>query len=308
MVVSVLDTLTSVIAGCVVFSVLGTMALDLGVTVPEVVSAGPGLAFVAYPEALSRLPLPQLWSALFFFMIFLLGVDSEFATVECIIGALADEITVVNKHKTKFTILIGIVFFLLGLPMVTHGGPYVFEIINEHGSAKPFLITAIFEVFGIMWVYGFDQFAFDINYMLNRKMGWYWKLTWKYTAPFLLAFIAIYSFVNNKPLSYGDNYVFPVWAQALGWSITIFFIGQIPLWAIVTVMRQQKVSDVLEKVNESAKPLDSWGPRNPTTREHWLEQRRAAFDSIQVIQMTSLGVTHDGHRISAPTMPNIAKY
>nr|KAG5708016.1 hypothetical protein BaRGS_025154 [Batillaria attramentaria] len=67
----------SIYGGFAIFSVLGYMAHQSGVPVEEVVSSGPGLAYIVYPEAISLMPLPQLWAVLFFIMIFTIAIDSQ---------------------------------------------------------------------------------------------------------------------------------------------------------------------------------------------------------------------------------------
>lgn len=57
-IVTIVDTAISIISGLVVFSVLGVMSYELKVDINKVVRKGPGLVFVAYPEALSP-PLPS---------------------------------------------------------------------------------------------------------------------------------------------------------------------------------------------------------------------------------------------------------
>lgn len=54
------------------------------------VSEGPGLAFIVFTEAIIHMPLPQLWAVLFFIMLMLLGIDSQFATLEGLITVLRD--------------------------------------------------------------------------------------------------------------------------------------------------------------------------------------------------------------------------
>ena len=61
------------------------------------VAQGPGIAFVVFAEALNQMPLSPLWAVLFFFMLFLMGLDSQFAGLESIITALRD-----NKHISKY--------------------------------------------------------------------------------------------------------------------------------------------------------------------------------------------------------------
>ena len=47
---------TSLIGGVVIFSVLGYMAHESGLEIKDVAEAGPGLAFVVYPTAVSLMP------------------------------------------------------------------------------------------------------------------------------------------------------------------------------------------------------------------------------------------------------------
>ncbi|CAG0899686.1 unnamed protein product, partial [Cyprideis torosa] len=80
--ICLLNSATSIFAGLVIFSVLGFMAKVMDVPISKVADSGPGLVFIAYPRAVAEMPAAPVWSVLFFFMIFLLGLDSQFVGME----------------------------------------------------------------------------------------------------------------------------------------------------------------------------------------------------------------------------------
>ena len=79
LIIGFLNCFTSVFAGFVVFAFLGFMAQEKfgevnEETMKNVAKAGPGLAFVAYPEGIAKAPIsPPLISFLFFSMLLMLG-------------------------------------------------------------------------------------------------------------------------------------------------------------------------------------------------------------------------------------------
>ena len=141
------------------------MAAELKVPIDEVVASGPGLAFIAYPEAVIRLPLAPLWSFLFFTMLLTLGLDSQFAFTETLTTAIMDQWPSTRRHKVKVVFGICGACCLLGLPFCFNAGVLIFELIMTYNYwSLPLL--GLLETLLVAWLYGSKRWLKDV-----LKMG-----------------------------------------------------------------------------------------------------------------------------------------
>ncbi|XP_029173799.1 sodium-dependent nutrient amino acid transporter 1-like isoform X2 [Nylanderia fulva] len=275
----------SLLAGCTIFGILGNLAYELGVEdISQVVRGGAGLAFISYPDAIAKFSfLPQLFAILFFVMMFVLGVGSA-------VGMITGIITVVNEQFPKLktwqivvpTCTLG---FLIGTVYVTPGGQFILTLVDYYGTSFVVFILASFEMTGVVWVYGFENFLEDVEFMLDRELSVYWRICWLIITPLLLITIFIYTVVTLSPLTYSGR-SFPASAHAAGWTILCIGILQIPLWMLIAMLRNRNLP-LSQMLKRAFAPANGWGPREVQQCKDWKiykeERARAREKRIQPI-------------------------
>ncbi|XP_054711235.1 sodium-dependent nutrient amino acid transporter 1-like [Uloborus diversus] len=265
-IISVLDTFTNLLAGCVIFAVLGTLAYERNQDIASVVDhEGLGLAFVIYPQALANIHfVPQLWSVLFFVMLFTLGIGSSMSQIETILTVIKDRFPRMREKKSWLALCVCILFFCLGLPLTTNVGQHILVLLNNYGVSAAIYFYAVLEVVGVMWIYGLKKFSQDVEYMLGSKPGIFWKVTWAFTAPVALVVIFIYGNISIEQESSG----LPLWAEIAGWILAFLAIVQVPIWGAYVVWKSRPTK-LKEKIKDSFRPTDDWGPADPVEKAGW---------------------------------------
>ncbi|XP_069484687.1 sodium- and chloride-dependent betaine transporter [Ambystoma mexicanum] len=236
-----LNSITSFVAGFAIFSVLGFMAQEQGVHLSAVAESGPGLAFIAYPKAVTMMPVSQLWSCLFFLMLIFLGLDSQFVCVESLVTAIVDMYPSVflKKYRRELLILgIAVVCYLIGLLLITEGGMYIFQLFDYYAaSGTCLLFVAIFEAGCIAWVYGADRFYDNIEDMIGYRPWPIVKFCWQFVTPAICFGTFLFSLIKYTPLKYNNSYVYPPWGYAIGWLMAISSMICIPVYAIYILLK-----------------------------------------------------------------------
>uniref|UniRef100_A0AAY5EM27 Transporter n=1 Tax=Electrophorus electricus TaxID=8005 RepID=A0AAY5EM27_ELEEL len=233
--IAITNSMTSILSGFVIFSALGYMSYLQNIPVSEIAVDGPGLVFVVYPQAFLSMPVAPMWAVFFFFMLLCLGLDSQFAMVEVMITSLLDGYSepLLSFFRRNELLVLAVCtgMFLLGIPHVMQVGIYVFQLMDHYTAIVSIMFLAFFEVVAICWLYGRSTHTVE---MMGRKPGMFFRLCWMVICPVLIAVILVFSVIQFKPARY-ENYVYPAWAQGIGWLIAMASIIWIPLAALHTL-------------------------------------------------------------------------
>ncbi|XP_055597078.1 sodium-dependent nutrient amino acid transporter 1-like [Uranotaenia lowii] len=267
-IISWLDTFTSIIAGCIVFGVIGNLAyVTEQKDIQQVVKSGAGLTFMTYPDAIAKFDwVPQLFSALFFLMLFIVGLGSNLGVTTSIVTAIRDQCPWLKNWQVVS--VVGAAGYLFGLLYLTPGGLDFLDIMDYYGAKYVTLTLAVFEIVTFAWIYGVDQICRDIKFMLNIETSLFWRICWGVVTPLVTFLILLLSFIDYKLFDVPSGY------NILGWVIYVVAVLQLPVWAIYAALKMSNktVDSWLAALKKSFRPLPEWGPEHQETRIRYREE------------------------------------
>lgn len=191
--VALLSLLVAVLMGCIIFPAVMTFGLE-GESME-----GATLIFVTLPEVFARMPLSQLWSALFFLLLLVAAVTSTVSVGEVGIAFLCDRFgmcrrTAVLAALCPLFVLSGLCSLSLGpLNHLTVFGMTIFDFLDNFATNILLPLVAIGTCLYVGW--------FGPRRLLHRQLTnqgtFRWGLTpvvtfiLRYVAPLLIASILL---------------------------------------------------------------------------------------------------------------------
>jgi len=177
------------------------MAQQKGVAVSEVVKSGPSLAFVAYPEAISRLPFfNNLFGLIFFFALVIAGISSGISLVEAMASALIDKFSFSRRRTITVLCALGALGSMI---FTTRSGLFWLDIVDHFLNHYGLVLAGLFECLIVGWVLKADVLREHINLVSDWKINRLWDFLIKYWTPGLLVVILFNQLREEFTHNYG---------------------------------------------------------------------------------------------------------
>ncbi len=273
------------------FAYLGNLTVESGLPIEKVAQTGPGLIYVIYPYAVTKLPVSPIFAIMFFLMMLCLGMGTMMASVETFTTSLEDMFPVLkstSKVKALTLAIICLGFLLIGLILCTQAGQYWIDILDNYTGGWALFMVGFFECISVAWFYGAERIEKDFSAMfenkgLGTKITFVWlKLSWLIITPGILLFITIYYWVDElKPM---DD--FPYWTMIFGELLASTSVLGIIIWMVYEIYKKISNRKVVAFNFSSAlmliEPDVMWQPALEENREK-VRQAQIFYRPIKVM-------------------------
>ena len=209
----------SLIAGVLVFGVLGYMAEMNGQAVTSVISAGIGLVFVTLPAAINLLPMPSLVGPLFFFCLLIAGLSSQISVLEGIIAAIMDKWHLSRRQVCAWVCGVG---FGMSVFFATSSGLYLLDIIDYFTNNIGLLMSCLIEMIFIGWWFQAERIRQYANQLSDFKVNRSLNLSLRFITPLMLTALLLNHLITTLSVGYSSYHQWDL--MLFGWGLLFIMI------------------------------------------------------------------------------------
>jgi hypothetical protein len=130
---------------------------------------------------------------------------------------------------------------------------------------------ATLELIGAVWLYGFQEICWDIEYTLGRKLSSYWRICWGVIMPAFLITINVYMMFTFKNPTYGSDKQYPFIALVIGYALLIFGFSQILIAMCFDYFGMFKGKGMKNFITYQFTINENWGPAKEENMTKWRE-------------------------------------
>jgi NSS family neurotransmitter:Na+ symporter len=190
----------SLLAGVMIFGILGHMAAEQGVGMDKVVSSGVGLAFITIPTAINLMPAPAFFGTLFFGALMVAGLSSQISIVEAVVASLIDKFGWSRRKTVSITCIVGII---LSSAFATQGGLLLLDIVDHFVNNFGIVFCGLIEIILLSWFCRLDVIREHVNSVSEFRIGNAWKLCLRFVTPVVLGYMSIRNAIEDLSGNYG---------------------------------------------------------------------------------------------------------
>lgn len=223
--ISLANCIFSIITGLGVFAVLGYMAQSTSQPVDKVVTDGIGMAFVAFPKAISLLPaFNKLVGVLFFGSLVIAGLSSSISILEAFTSGIVDKFHYSRKAVVS---VLCIAAFLGSIIFTTQGGLSWLDIVDHFLNQYGLVIAGIFECIIVGWVYRARKMRKHVSNISGINLPKVWDAQVKIVIPIVLVFLLANSLIQEFSVPYEGYPVLSLIVIGRDWLIFTLFLALI---------------------------------------------------------------------------------
>jgi SNF family Na+-dependent transporter len=156
------------------------------------------LGFAAMPIIFQKLPLGQIFGAMWFVLLFFAGITSSVALCSPAMAFLQDQM---KLSRQKAAMVVGAVLLVCGLPVVFFLGHGFLDEMDFWAGTFGLVVFAMIEVIIFAWVFGMKKAWAEINAGADIRIPGIFKFIIQFITPvYLIGLLLFWGIQNGIPV------------------------------------------------------------------------------------------------------------